>query len=107
MIVSLSGPFVLISTWFSNTIRAEGFSGTAMGGQLLGNFLNLMPDPILILVFKWDIAGAVIATVIGNIAGALFYLTFFWMKKSALSISIRDYSVTSSPTYRGEGLPFA
>lgn len=52
-----------------------------MGRQLLGNFLNLMPDPILILVFKWDIAGAVIATVIGNIAGALFYLTFFWMKK--------------------------
>ncbi|GJM56741.1 hypothetical protein [uncultured Dubosiella sp.] len=52
MIVSLSGPFVLISTWFSNTIRAEGFSGTAMGGQLLGNFLNLTLDPILILVFK-------------------------------------------------------
>lgn len=69
-IVSLSGPFVLISNCYSNIIRAEGQSGKAMMGQLLGNLLNVILDPILILGFGWNIAGAAIATVIGNIVGA-------------------------------------
>ena len=67
IIVSFSGPFVLS---YSNVIRAEGQSGKAMMGQLIGNLLNVILDPIMILVFGWDIAGAAIATVIGNIAGA-------------------------------------
>lgn len=40
-IVSVSGPFVLISNCYSNIIRAEGQSGKAMMGQLLGNLLNV------------------------------------------------------------------
>ena len=70
IIVSFSGPFVLIASCYSNVIRAEGQSGKAMMGQLIGNLLNVILDPIMILVFGWDIAGAAIATVIGNIAGA-------------------------------------
>ena len=76
-IVSLSGPFVLISNCYSNIIRAEGQSGKAMMGQLLGNLLNVILDPILILGFGWNIAGAAIATVIGNIVGAGYYILYF------------------------------
>lgn len=50
-IVSCSGPFVLIANCYSNVIRAEGQSGKAMMGQLLGNLLNVILDPIMILVF--------------------------------------------------------
>lgn len=49
IIVSVSGPFVLISNCFSNVIRAEGQSGKAMMGQLLGNLLNVILDPVMIL----------------------------------------------------------
>lgn len=91
-IVSLCGPFVLISTCFSNTVRAEGKSMTAMGGQLLGNLLNVILDPVFILIFGWNIAGAAIATVIDNVAGTLFYFLFFWRHKSALSISLHEVS---------------
>lgn len=88
-IVCLSGPFVLIANCFSNVIRAEGKSGTAMMGQLIGNLLNVILDPIMILVFEWDIAGAAIATVIGNIVGALYYIGYFLSGKSSLGIGLK------------------
>ena len=92
-IVSVSGPFVLIANCYSNVIRAEGQSGRAMMGQLLGNLLNVILDPILILVFKWDIAGAAIATVIGNVVGAGYYIVYFLGGKSTLSIRLKDFTV--------------
>lgn len=92
-IVSLSGPFVLIANCYSNVIRAEGESGKAMMGQLLGNLLNVILDPIMILVFKWDIAGAAIATVIGNVAGAGYYIFYFIRGGSTLSIKLKDFTV--------------
>lgn len=89
-IVSLCGPFVLIGNCYSNVIRAEGQSGKAMMGQLLGNLLNVVLDPIFILVCGWDIAGAAIATVIGNVVGAGYYILYFLRGKSTLSIHPRD-----------------
>lgn len=91
-IVSVSGPFVLIANCYSNVIRAEGESSKAMMGQLLGNLLNVILDPIMILVFKWDITGAAIATVIGNVVGAGYYICYFLQGKSALSIKLKDFS---------------
>ncbi|MEY8339392.1 MATE family efflux transporter [Lachnospiraceae bacterium 62-35] len=92
-IVSFSGPFVLIANCYSNVIRAEGQSGRAMMGQLLGNLLNVILDPIMILVFHWDIAGAAIATVIGNIMGAGYYIFYFLSGKSTLSIRLKDFTI--------------
>lgn len=92
-IVSLSGPFVLIANCYSNVIRAEGQSGKAMMGQLLGNLLNVVLDPIMILGFGWNITGAAIATVIGNVVGAGYYIVYFLRGKSMLSISPKDFTV--------------
>ncbi len=92
-IVSLGGPFVLISNCYSNVIRAEGQSAKAMMGQLLGNLLNVILDPLMILTFHWGIAGAAVATVIGNLAGAGYYILYFLRGNSTLSIHIRDFSM--------------
>lgn len=89
-IVLLSGPFVLIGNCYSNVLRAEGQSTKAMMGMLLGNMLNVVLDPLMILYFGWDIAGAAIATVLGNIVGAGYYLGYFYSGKSLLSISWQD-----------------
>ena len=90
--VAFGGPFVLISNCFSNVLRAEGQSGRAMMGQLLGNLLNIVLAPVMILAFDWGIAGAAIATVIGNVAGAGYYILYFLRGKSSLSIRVRDCS---------------
>ena len=91
-IVSFGGPFVLISNAFSNIIRTEGKSAEAMMGQLLGNLLNVILDPIMILLLSWNITGAAIATLIGNIAGACYYILYFVRGKSSLSVSIKELS---------------
>jgi len=93
MIVVCSGPFVLISNCYANVIRTEGESGRACMGQLLGNLLNVVLDPIMILGFGWNIAGAAIATVIGNVFGAGYYITYFLRGKSSLSVRLKDFTL--------------
>lgn len=92
-IVSFSGPFVLISNCYSNVIRAEGQSGKAMMGQFFGNLLNVILDPLMILVLKWDITGAAIATAIGSVAGAGYYIFYFFKGNSTLSIKLKDFTI--------------
>jgi multidrug efflux pump len=92
-IVSFSGIFSIISNCYTNIIRAEGKSTTAMMGTLIGNLMNVILDPIMILAFGWGVAGAAIATVIGNAVGAFYYLIYFWRGKSMLSIGLSDFSV--------------
>lgn len=92
-IVVCSGPFVLISNCYANVVRTEGESAKAMMGQLLGNLLNVILDPIMILGFGWNIAGAAIATVIGNVFGAGYYIWYFLRGKSSLSINLKDFTV--------------
>lgn len=92
-LVSCGGPFVLIANCYSNIIRAEGQPGRAMMGQLLGNLLNVVLDPVMILGLGWNITGAAVATVIGNVAGAGYYILYFLRGGSALSIHPRDFAV--------------
>lgn len=92
-IVTVAGPFVLISNCYANIIRTEGKAGMAMIGQLGGNLLNVILDPILILGFGWNVAGAAIATAVSNLVSAAYYIGYFKFGKSMLSISPKDFSV--------------
>lgn len=92
-IVTIGGIFSLISTCYSNIIRAEGRSNTAMAGTIIGNLLNVILDPIMISGLGWGIAGAAIATVIGNAVSALFYIGYFLSGKSNLAIGLKSFSV--------------
>ena len=92
-IIVFVGPFVLISNCYGNVVRTEGESGKAMLGLLLGNLVNVILDPIFILALKLDIKGAAIATVMGNIFGAGFYISYFLKGKSMLSIRLKDFTV--------------
>ena len=87
-IVAFSGPFTMISGTFSS----EGQPKKAMIGISTGNLLNIILDPIFILGFHWDIAGAALATLVSNMVAAGYYLWYFLSKQSSLSIRIKDYS---------------
>lgn len=92
-IVSCAGPFVLISNCYANVVRTEGESTKAMMGQLLGNLLNVILDPIMILGLNWGITGAAVATFLGNLFGAGYYIGYFLRGKSSLSVNIKDFTV--------------
>lgn len=90
-IVAAAIPFVIIGNTFSNIIRAEGKPQKAMMGMIIGNVLNIVLDPICILFLGWNVAGAAIATVVGNLVSVLYYIVHLTSKKSMLSIHPRDY----------------
>lgn len=92
-IVAFGIPFLIVSNTFSNIIRAEGNPQIAMMGMIFGNLVNIVFDPIMILGFGWNVAGAAIATVIGNVVASVFYICHLLSKKSMLSIHPKDYRV--------------
>lgn len=95
-IVSFGAVPVVISNCFSNILRAEGRTGEAMTGMLIGNIINVVLDPVAILWLDWGVAGAAVTTVIGNIFGALYYIVYFLRGKSSLSISLKECSFRNS-----------
>lgn len=92
-IVALGVPFLVVSNSFSSIIRSEGKANIAMMGMILGNVTNIILDPLMILGFGWGVAGAAIATVLGNIVGAIFYISYLVSDRSMLTINPRFYSI--------------
>ena len=90
-IVAIGIPFLIISNAFSNIIRAEGRAKTAMTGVIVGNLINIIFDPIMILGLGWNVAGAAVATVLGNVFSAVFYTIHMVSKRTILSIKPKDY----------------
>lgn len=90
-IVSTGIPFLIVGNSFSNIIRAEGQAKTAMAGMIIGNLMNIVLDPIMILALRWNVAGAAIATVFGNVFASVFYIHHLLSKHSSLSIRLKDY----------------
>lgn len=87
------GIFSMISNCFSSILRTEGEPMKAMTGTLIGNLLNIILDPIFIFAFNWGVAGAAVATVIGNGIAALYYILHFLNGKSVLSINPKYFSM--------------
>ena len=92
-IVAFGIPFLILSSAFSNIIRAEGHPKIAMTGMIVGNLVNILLDPVMILMFGWNVAGAAIATVLGNVVSAVFYLIHLISKKSMLSIHPKHFTL--------------
>ena len=92
-VVTCGGTFSMISNCFANVLRAEGQTTRAMLGQIMGNLLNVVLDPILILKLDLDIFGCALATFIGQTTAALYYISFYVRKKSMLGASIRNFTL--------------
>lgn len=93
-IVAFGVPFLIVANSFSNIIRAEGMPKTAMIGMIIGNMMNIVLDPIMILALDWGVAGAALATVLGNVFAAGFYIFHLVSKKTMLSINPKNYKVS-------------
>ena len=92
-IIAVGAPTILFSTAFANILRGEGASRESMIGNLLGTVVNIILDPVMILVLGWGVSGAALATIIGNIAACLFYISYYVRGKSMLSIHLKDFKM--------------
>lgn len=81
-IILIGLPFYIITASLSSIIRADGSPKFAMFATLLGAILNLILDPIMILVLNLGIEGAALATIIGQVASAI--VCFTYLRKTKL-----------------------
>lgn len=81
-IVAAFFPFYLLLNVMNSMIRADGSPAFAMTAMLTGAVLNIILDPVFIFLFKWGIAGAAWATVIGQVASFLLCAVYFFCPKN-------------------------
>src|SRR5690554_1685466 len=88
LIGSLYFPFVVSS---NNLIRAEGKAKVAMFSMLIGAVLNIILDYIFIFPLRMGIFGAAFATILSQLASAVFIFTYFRNGHSALQVRLRHF----------------
>lgn len=86
-ILALGAPVMIFTTSMGNVVRSEGAVKEGMTGNLISTLTNVVLDPLFILVFRWGVAGAAVATVLGNLAGAAYLVHYVCCKNSSLSLS--------------------
>ncbi len=90
-IMLMGSPAIGLNMALAGLLRSEGATREAMIGMISGSLLNIILDPVFIFILKMDVTGAAIATVIGNVVGFLYCLSFYLRKKGVISISFRHY----------------
>lgn len=89
LIAGCGVPFMLISMSMSMIVRAEGAIKEGLIGNLLGTVVNIILDPVFIMVLGLGVKGAAIATVLGNLSGTIYFIYFLAKKSTVLTMDIR------------------
>lgn len=91
MFIYLFGaPFAIMALGLNQFIICQGNSMSGMKTMLIGAIINIILDPIFIFVFKLDVKGAAIATVIAQFASFLYTLVVL-LKKTQIRINFGNY----------------
>ena len=104
--ILLGSPFILGSFVLNNQLRYQGSALYSMIGILTGSIINIALDPLFIFTFKLEVAGAALATVIGQIV-SFFILYFGTFKNDNIRLSIKRFKPTTKVylTIFKNGLP--
>ena len=94
-VISAFAAVFIIQITLAGLTRSEGATDKAMVGMFLGIGLNIVLDPLMIIMLDMGVAGAAWATVIGNIAGTLYFIRYLVSKKTSLSVAPRDFHPTA------------
>ena len=92
-VIAMFAPVIMFTNVAPSLIRADGSTLNSMVGNLIGTVGNIVLDPILILGLKWNVTGAAVATVLGNIAAAVYYIWFITKKGTLYAASSKLFSL--------------
>lgn len=81
--------FVMIGLGMNPFVNAQGFGTIGMITVGLGAVINIVLDPLFIFVFHLGVQGAAAATVLSQMAAAIWVLLFLTGKKPMLRLSLR------------------
>ena len=86
-ILALGAPAMIFSVSAASLLRADGAIRRGLAGNLAGSITNILLDPLFILIFGWNIAGAAAATMLGNLVASGIYLHHILRRSEVLSLS--------------------
>ena len=75
-ITSIGFPFLLLGTGGGHLMRADGSPKMTMISNITGAVINVVLDALFVLVFRWGMEGAALATIIGQAASAGIVLNY-------------------------------
>ena len=81
-IIVIGIPFYVFTNGLNSIIRADGSPKFAMLSTLAGCIINVILDPIAIFVLHWGVAGAALATIIGQIVTAILAVAYLFRTRS-------------------------
>ena len=93
--IALGVPFYIFGQGMNPVIRADGSPRFAMASTLAGAVVNVILDPVFILIFKWGMMGAAVATVIGQIVTAALSV-FYIFRMKQIKPSAADFRLDLS-----------
>lgn len=80
--ITLGIPFYMFGQALNPIIRSDGSPRFAMMTLLIGAVLNIILDPICIYILHWGMAGAAIATILGQIVSAVLSAAYLFRMKA-------------------------
>ena len=83
-ITAMGQMFNMLNVGLAAIIRSEGNTRYSMFANMIGAVLNIFLNTLLIVVFRFGIYGAAIATVGSQLVGAIFSAAYFLSGKSNL-----------------------
>ncbi|MBE7089896.1 MAG: MATE family efflux transporter [Clostridiales bacterium] len=85
-------PIFMLSNMMNPIIRADGAPGWAMFAMVFGAVTNIILDPVFIYACGWGMAGAAIATVIGQTASFVISVIYFCRTKT-FKLTLKSFIV--------------
>lgn len=81
-ITAIGFPFLMLVIGGGHLIRADGSPKMTMICSIIGAVINTVLDALFVLVFRWGMMGAALATIIGQIISAIVVIRYLMHYKT-------------------------
>ena len=95
--VYLGATPAILNVVMAHMVRSEGAAMHASIGTMSGCLLNIILDPIFILVFQMGAQGAGLATFLSNVAACLYFMVLLYVKRGKTYVCIRPSAFSFAP----------
>lgn len=90
-IVILDMPFLFMINLFTAVNQAQGDTVRPMLLNLVGVIINIILDPLFIMVFEWGVHGAALATLLSKVPCALIAFLSLIKKSNPVNINLKGF----------------
>jgi len=105
-ILSFGFSFQFLSNGFLSINEGLGKTTTNFFILLIGVSLNIVLDPLFILVFKMNVAGAALATIISQGVSLLGFIIYYYLKNQSVhAFSFKSFDLDSMKKIISVGFP--